>query len=547
MRLNKRAAFFTNNLLILIVASFIFGCASMQKPQGGPKDRTPPKLLKATPPNMTRNFTAKQIKLDFDEYFALKNPFQEISLSPAQEKLPTYKVVKKSIVIDFKDSLQKNTTYVINFGKAIADLNEGNILQNFTYVFSTGPHIDSLSISGNVTNTLTQEKEKDITVMLFPLKQDTLFGKKKPTIYASTDSSGNFSLNNLHDGDYRIYALKEKTPNKIYDRDDELIAFLKDPIHLRKDTSGIHLNLFKQDPAKIRLAESHFDLDGKMVFTFNKPLDNPSVKILYPPALDDQKIVDINKTKDTAMIYMRNMDFDSIRVSFLQNGKPLDTITKRKGRKEVYTRSISLKYSASLDGRLKPGTDLIATSSLPIESFDNSLITLNEDSVNIPSFSLVKDTSNMKKLRISYKWKPNSIYQLIFNEGSLTDIYGDKNKKFIEKFQLDKADNYGLLTLKITVPDTSKAYVVELLNDQKLLVRSDVVTKNTSLVYKNYLVGKYRVRVIYDSNKNGKWDSGNVKEKRQPENIWLYNKDITLRSNWEAEEPIDIPKEPVTP
>src|SRR6202000_2861758 len=127
---NKRIAFFPGKLLPFFTALFIFGCASMQKPQGGPKDRTPPKLLKATPPNMTRNFKAKQIKLDFDEYFTLKNQTQEVSFCPAMDKLPTYKVSQKSIVIDFKDTLQKNTTYVINFGKSIADVNEGNVLQN---------------------------------------------------------------------------------------------------------------------------------------------------------------------------------------------------------------------------------------------------------------------------------------------------------------------------------------------------------------------------------------------------------------------------------
>ena len=195
MRLNKRVAFFRQYLLLLVVGFFIFGCASMQKPQGGPRDRTPPKLLKATPPNMTRNFKDKQIKLDFDEYFSLKNPFQEINMSPATEKVPNYKVSKKSIIIDFKDSLQKNTTYVINFGKAIADVDEGNVLKNFTYVFSTGAHIDSLSISGRVSNTLTGDRDKDAVVMLFSLKQDSmLFGKKKPTIYASVDSAGNFAL-----------------------------------------------------------------------------------------------------------------------------------------------------------------------------------------------------------------------------------------------------------------------------------------------------------------------------------------------------------------
>src|ERR1700744_880837 len=101
MGLNKKSRFSLGFISFLTIVTLIWGCASMQKPQGGPKDRTPPKLLKATPPNMTRNFAAKQIRLDFDEYFTLKNPFSEVSISPAQEKIPTYKVSKKTIVIDF--------------------------------------------------------------------------------------------------------------------------------------------------------------------------------------------------------------------------------------------------------------------------------------------------------------------------------------------------------------------------------------------------------------------------------------------------------------
>ncbi|MDO3626754.1 Ig-like domain-containing protein [Mucilaginibacter sp. BT774] len=518
----------------------------MQKPQGGPKDRTPPKLLKATPPNMTRNFSARQIRLDFDEYFSLKNQTQEITVSPTTDKPPTFKTSKKSLIVDFKDTLQKNTTYVINFGKSIADLNEGNVLNNFTYVFSTGPHIDSLSVSGNVQDLMAQEKEKDVTVMLFPLNKDTLWGKKKPTIFAVTDSSGNFSLNNLHDGDYRIYALKEKAPNRIYDKDDELVAFQTATIHLKKDTANIHLNLFKQEPDKFRLTERRFEADGKMLFIFNKPVEKPSVKILYPPALDAEKIVDFNKTRDTAMVYMKNMDFDSIRVSFLQNATPIDTVALRKSRKETFDRTISLKYNTTFDNKIRAGNTLVVTTSTPIQTIDNSLITLNEDSTNVSNFTITKDTATMKRLTFNYRWKANSRYQLIFNEGALTSIYGDKNKKFLKPFQLDKPDNYGPLTLKVTVPDTSKGYVIELLDDQKNIVHRDPLVKSGNVVYKNYPVGKYNVRVIYDDNKNGKWDSGNVKKRIQPENIWVYPKQITLRSNWEAEEPIDIPKEPAT-
>ncbi|CAN5263126.1 Ig-like domain-containing protein [soil metagenome] len=546
--LNKKWPFFPRFFVFSISCLAFFGCANRQLPQGGPRDLTPPKLLKSSPVNMTRNFKSKEIVLEFDEFFKLSNQYQEISMSPTPEKLPEYNIRKKNLVIDFKDTLQKNTTYVINFGKAIMDVNESNILKNFTYVFSTGSHIDSLSISGNVMNTQTQEREKEATVLLFTLKEDSLlFGKKKPTIYTSTDTAGNFTFNNLHDGDYRIYALKEASPNKIYDNDNELIAFSKNVIHLNKDTSNIVLTLFKQTAQKFRLVDRRFDPDGKMFFTFNRKLDKPSLKIIYPAALDNQRITDISKTKDTAIVYMRNMDFDSVRVAFYDNGKPLDSVSLRKGRKESFQRTLSFEYNVSFDGKLRPADELHIKAKYPIENFDPALISLKEDSTDVSNFTLQKDTGNLRLFTFKFKWRQNSNYALVFNEGAFTDIYGDKNKRILKRFQLDKTENYSLLTLKIQVPDTSKAYVVEVLNDQKAILRADAISKNTTLQYKNTLTGKYTIRVVYDQNRNGRWDSGNVKLKLQPENIWVDEQVITLRPNWEDEHSIIIPKEPSTP
>jgi hypothetical protein len=545
---NKPGPIFLKFLSCFFLGLLLFGCANRQLPQGGPRDLAPPKLLKATPPNMTRNFNVKQIRLDFDEFFKLNNPFSEITMSPTPAKLPDYAISKKSIVITLKDTLEKNTTYVINFGKAIQDVNEGNILKNFTYVFSTGSHIDSLSVSGSVINTLTQEKEKEATVMLFTLKQDSLlFGKKRPTVYTSTDTAGNFTLNNLHPDNYRIYALKENSPNKIYDNDNELIAFSKNVLHLTKDTANIELKLFKQTPDKFRLVDNRFDGDGKMFFTFNKKLQNPSLVVTYPQGFDSQKIVDFSKTKDTAIVFMRNMDFDSIRMVLFDNDKPIDTFYKKKSRKESFARYLNFQYNVNRDDKLKPGTDLTIKANFPTETFDQSLITLKEDSVEVSNFTIVKDPADTRLFTLRYRWKQNANYTLTINEGAFTDIYGDKNKRAPKKFQVDKPENYSVLNLAITVPDTGKSYIVELLNEQKVLLRSDVIRKSTTIIYKNYITGKYRVRVVYDDNNNGIWDSGNVKRKIQPENIWVDETVITLRPNWEQDIPITIPKEPVTP
>jgi hypothetical protein len=545
---NKIRPVFLNILPVFFLVLIFLGCANQQRPQGGPRDHDPPKLLKATPPNMTRNFKAKEIRLDFDEFFKLSNQYTEITMSPAPAKLPEYAISKKNIVIKLKDTLEKNTTYVINFGKAIQDVNESNVLKNFTYVFSTGSHIDSLSISGTVINNLTQEREKEVTVMLFTLKQDSLlFGKKKPTIYTSTDTAGNFTLNNLHPDNYRIYALKENSPNRIYDNDAELIAFNKNVLHLTKDTANIQLKLFKQTPEKFRLVDNRFDGDGKMFFTFNKKLNNPSLMVTYPPGFDNQKIVDFSKTKDTALVFMRNMDFDSIRMVLFDNNKPIDTFYKKKGRKESFQRFLTFQYNINRDNKLKPGTDLTIKTNLPTETIDQSLIVLKEDSTEVSNFTIQKDAVDSRLFTLKYRWKQNDNYTLTINDGAFTDIYNDKNKRTLIRFLVDKPENYSVLNLVITVPDTGKAYIVELLNEQKMLLRSDIIGKSTTISYKNYITGKYRVRVVYDDNKNGVWDSGSVKRRVQPENIWVDESVITLRPNWEQDIPITIPKEPVTP
>lgn len=548
MRFKIKSTFALQISLLLIAIFAIYSCASIQTPLGGPRDHTPPKLLQATPANETRYFKAPEIKLDFDEYFKLTNQFQEITISPALEKMPDYKVRQRSLIIHFKDTLQKNTTYVINFGKAIVDVNEGNVLKNFTYVFSTGGHIDSLSISGTVTNVLTQEREKDVTVMLFTPQQDsTLFGKKKPSLYTTTDTSGNYSLGNLHEGNYHIYALKEPSANKIYDNENELIAYKKKPIRLYKDTMGLDLVLFRQIPENFRVMAKRFDPDGKMSFVFNQQLTQPGVKINYPEGLDNQKIVNFSKTKDSALVYLRSMDFDSISVSFTDKNKILDTVYLKKQRKETFKHDVTLLYNISNDQRLKPNTDLSITSNVPIQSIDPSLVFLSEDSVNVRPFTLQRDTSDLRKFVFKYKWRPDRIYQIVFNEGSFIDIYGDKNKRLVKSFTLDKPENYGTIILKVALPDTGKTYVVELLDLQKNLLRSDIIKSSGSITYKEFLADKYYVRVIYDTNGNGKWDSGSIKQKTYPENTWLSPTPIVVRPNWENTIDLAVPKETVIP
>lgn len=535
--LNKKRLFFalSSTLYFLISA-----CATVQQPTGGPKDETPPKILSITPENLTRNFNVRDIEIEFDEFIKLRNEFTEISISPDIDVAPLYKVKRKTLIINLPDSLAENTTYSINFGNSIVDFNEGNELKNFSYIFSTGPEIDSLSISGNVINALNLEPEVDITVLLIPTKQDSIFGKRKANIFTMTDTSGNFILKNLHEDSYHIYALKETGNDRIYNNPEELIGFLQDSIQLTKDTSGIKLVIFKEIPKDFRILNRFLDNKGKISILFNKPLENPTLNILNEPTLNLEKITEFTKTKDTAYIWLPELTFDSLDIEIKDGTTILDTAKLKRNKKDEYDTSLILtdNMGRRTVDKIK---NIIITSSAPIKEFDKAKIILTEDSVRRANFQISLDTISNRKVTIKYNWRPKRNYQLQFLESAFTGYFGEKSKAEEREFTYDETENYGDVILKVTVPDSNQNYLVQLLNENDEIIISSSIDQSGTIDHRNIPGTKYKVRIVYDTNRNNRWDTGNVEEKIQPEKVWFWNKILTIRPNWEQEEIIVIP------
>lgn len=537
--LNK--AFSIHYFTWLVLLFLISACASVQSPTGGPRDTEPPKIVKETPKNLTRNFSAKEIQIEFDEFIKLVNEYTEISISPAIDIPPVYKARKQILEIKFDQKLEEKTTYTINFGKAITDVNESNVLKNYTYVFSTGNEIDSLSIGGNVINSITREKLKDVTVFILPVRQDSLFGKKKASIFTTTDSAGNFKLQNLREDIYRIYALQEQGGDRIYNGQNEQIGFLNDTLVLKKNIDTIQLQVFKEVPAVFSVQDRKIEPDGRIALAFNKPLLKPSVQILEPKELDLTKSVEISSKQDTALIWLPELTFDSLQVAISEEGKSVDTVVLRRNKRDTYTRTIQINDNV-MGTKLKPGTDILLQTSSPVSKVQETQITILEDSVQVSGFRLTKDTTSLRRYHLKFPWKLNKEYILKATDGAFTDAFGNKSKAYVRKFSLDSDENYGSITIKVTVPDTSRAYIVQWLNEKDEILKQDKVIKNTVLNYTSYPTAKYYLRVIYDENKNGQWDTGNLRAKKQPEKTWTFDKVISLRPNWDLEENMVIPK-----
>jgi hypothetical protein len=528
-------------LSLFIALLLIYSCASMKTPEGGPRDINPPKVVKMEPKNLSTNFATKTIVIDFDEYIKLDNEFKEFSISPEQERPPILKAKLKRLEITLQDSLEKNTTYSLNFGKAISDINESNAIKNFTYVFSTGPTLDSLSITGNVKNAITGQPELDAIVFIVPINRDTIFGKKKPSIYTTTDSSGNYKLSNLRKDTYKVYALKETGGDKIFQQLTDQAGFIKEPLLLNKNLDSINMVVFKELPTNFQILDRKLNNDGSINLSFNKKLKKPQLNILDPAALDAGKKVQFVKTNDTVKLWLNDLTFDSVKVVVKDEGIALDTIKFTRGKRDTYTRNI--QAGDNLEGLLlNPNRPFRLFFNFPIESIDMSKVLLLEDSIPRKGLILEKDSTNILGYTVKYPWKKNEQYILQFKDGAVTGIFNAKNKEITKNFKLANADDYSTLILKITVPDTVKNYLLEIVNEKKdMVVSTERIRKNTTITLPNYRTGIYYARIVYDDNNNGIWDTGDVKKGIQPEKIWYVPRELSIKANWERTEPISIP------
>lgn len=530
--------FYTKIFFVTAVTSFILGCASMQTPQGGPKDTDPPKVLKMVPENLSTNFKANKIVIEFDEYVKLTNEFKEFSISPELDKNPELKIKSKKLEISIPDTLERNTTYTLNFGKSIVDLNESNELKNFTYVFATGPTLDSLSIKGNVTNAVTREPEIEALVFILPKAKDTLFGKKRAAIYTLTDSAGNFKLSNLKKDTYKLYALREKDGDKVYQQHTDEIAFLSENIVLTENVDSLKLRIFKEKAANFKVNDRRLNADGSIFMSFNQSLKNPKIELLNQ-SLNKEKFVKFSKNKDSVTLWLTDLSFDSTKVVISDNTKILDTVNFSRNKRDTYERA--LNFSDNLDGgTLNPFRDFSLTANFPIKNFNADQVLLLEDSIP-RKFELIKDSLDFTKYYIKYKWRTKENYILHLKEGATTAIFDVKNKEIIRKFKLGDVNDYGTLALTVETPDTTKRYIVQIVDAKNSLLAAYPIAKNTVVKLSNYKQGIYYARIVYDVNKNEIWDTGDLKNGVQPEEIWYETKELSIRANWDREEILKIP------
>jgi hypothetical protein len=288
-----RSVLFFFVIAVLLIGSVTggAGCANIIPPAGGPRDSLPPQLLRATPPDSTVNFAGRRIVLEFDEFIDAQST-QNVLVTPYPANPPTFEAKLRTLTITLRDSLEANTTYTINFGDAIKDVNEGNVLRDYAYTFSTGAALDSLTLRGNVVAAETGRVDTNMVAVLYRSLDDSAIVNDRPRYITKLDRSGSFRFNNLPPGTFALYAFGDVSSRR-YPGKAQLFAFADSPVVVRSGVEPVTLFAYRETPAPpagpsapparpgaavnrltfgTNLSNNSLDLLGNLVLTFEQPL-----------------------------------------------------------------------------------------------------------------------------------------------------------------------------------------------------------------------------------------------------------------------------------
>ena len=520
--------------LFLVFLVFSFSqCAKKGRPDGGPKDEDAPLFVTANPPYETINFDEKEINIYFNEYIKLKDLRKQLIVSPPLNPanpsiISPQGSPSKFINIKILDTLKDNSTYIFDFGNSVQDNNEANILERFKYVFSTGSYIDSLNLSGNVKNSFKSESVEDIKLLLFKLDSsytDSAVYNRKPDYVTSSLDSSNYQFTNLRKGNYLLVALNDERSDYIFNPKTDKIGFLKDTITLPRDSIiNNPISIFKEELPYIFRRGKELR-KGQLIFGYQGKPKNLKVETLSPVPDNFKTIIFPEKGKDTVNLWHSLTDKDSL-VFKISNNTVYDTVTVKLRKKELD----SLKVNDITGGVLNLKDTLFFTTNNPVVKIDTSRIVFKHtDSISFPYKTFISKKES--KIGFLFEKKQKKPYKVNLYPNALTDIFNTTNDTISSLFRTRGTEDYG--EISITVQNSKNIpVIIQLTDSNDATVVQETSSKNKKISFDLLIPKKYKIRIIYDLNRNGIWDTGNYLDKRQPEHVEYFPEVQEVRANW---------------
>jgi len=576
-------------LIVFAIMLLVHACANRaQGPTGGPKDKTPPSVLRSMPGNGALNYKKKSIEIDFDKIVTVEKPNENVIISPPQQKQPDVKSLGRKVVVNFNEPLKDSTTYSINFGNAITDVNEKNVIKNYLFSFSTGNTIDTLKVSGTVINAEDLNPMPGIIVGIYRETADSIFSLMPFMRIGRTDENGRFTIDNIKKGKYKVYALGDTNQDYMF-QPGEGLAFrdsLVDPytrIEQMQDTvwkdsttvdsirtymgtrflpDNVSLRYFKEDKKR----QYFVKYERKEPFVFSLFFNTSQAKLPELKPLnfnwDGKYLLQANAGKDSLTYWIRDSvvwknDTLKMTMSYLKSDslfhlKPVtDTInvSMRKGlvnkrskanKKVAVVKIEPLKFTTNMSSVFEIYNPIMLNFEAPLEHFDFTKVKLFQkvDTVfkQIP-FKWRQVDSTKMAYAIDNKWKAETQYELQIDSAVFTSIYKKVSSKLKTEFKIRSLDEYS--SVKLLLAKFNPKAIIQILDTKDVILASKPANEKGT-IFEYLRPGDYYMRMFVDENGNGKWDTGDFTKKRQPEEVYYYPKKMTLMANWEFEETWDV-------
>lgn len=587
------------SLFVVAAALLLAACASIGRPEGGPRDMTPPVMVSSTPAPGSVNVSNGRIDIVFDENITLDDPMNKIVVSPPQKKQAQISSNGRRVRITLRDTLRDSTTYTVDLADAVRDLNEGNILDGLAIDFSTGPSIDTLMISGIVFEGRTLEPAQGMIVGVYSTPvADTALTTLPMERITKTNALGRFTIRNLKPGSYRVFAINDLNHDFHWDRSED-IAFLDrdiSPSTMAIEVTDTFTDAAGNDSLVTRPA-TRFLPDDILLTWFNenyKPLylvkhERPDARRLTlemstrsdslpqltllntvraGARLDREAVLQSSPGLDSLTYWLRDTTLigsDTLKIAarYLHTDT-LDNITfttdtltfalrqaKKKKKRDEETDSVPKLEFINIGISSRQPQDLniplLFETSAPTASIDSAGFRIEElvDSIWMPVAARIPsppDSLQPMRLLTEMTWKPKTKYRVTIDSLAVTDIYGNHNRPFVQEVSTHAIEDYAALFFNIgdLGPDSA---IVELLSSDKP-VRLEPV-RNGVATFEYVTPGAYYARLFIDRNHNGRWDTGSVADTLQPEDVFYFSKKLNLKKNWDVEQQWNIYETPV--
>jgi hypothetical protein len=576
--------FFRCSFFLFWAFVLVASCAKISAPTGGPKDKEPPVIMKSLPENGTRNFIGGKLSVTFDEFVVLDKINDKFMVSPPMEKRPRVFIRNKSVIVEYDEKLRDSTTYTFYFQDAVRDLNEGNILNNFQIVFSTGPEIDSLSVTGNIYNALSLDPPEGVLVMLYTNLADSAFRKQIPDYISRADKNGYFRIDNVKGGIYRLYALKDADNSRSFNSPDEEIAFMDKPVIVTPENSFLPIKtdsavlkkpsaltadtvimegeykliVFKPEKKTFYLSSSSRTTQYKLNYSISRPPDSLSFDFSIPGADRTQYTIERNPGRDSLLVWLTDsLLYSRPLISSLVNYPFTDTtgaviqkqdtilmrfVTPKAPRVRMKTPGFVV-MSAFASGNLRPGQKVTFSSFTPFRNPDTSLIRIyeitGEKKKRVP-FNIIRDSSNRCRMFLRASFLQGKNYMYIADSAAYGNIFGTQSDSTGSRFIVRADNTFGKIIFNIS--NYQGGRIVQLLSGDEKPVREIYMNSDGKAEFTYLDPGKYKARIIYDLNGDGKWTTGDYDTGRQPEPASYFPKEIDVKEFWDFVEDWDAGK-----